>query len=354
MIDKILESISLTKKDIHGMINDAVKEKSVKTSIQVPESLQKKLIENGKEADFNTFKENLPGGASTKAIEAFLNRLTSEEQDEFVKMLYSKDSIADITSNDYSSGVGSKLYDLEPKGIGKAELLLATLIRNSKVSGGGESFDLTVGNKKYEVKDYRNYPNSRAIRLGTKGKVTRFLFWQEINKTLNVVNDLVVSNGIQFIQDEDLKKLILDVYSRIDMISKGEFNKDDIKKFKQLYIDFNKLSQSNATGYTYVTFRGPNASPVSYMIDEIPTDLKNNVSLNLKERGVSETLIIELKRLKYVRNPNEFTTDIQEAVNSIVGNEIPYIVFRPEGPKISTEFQFDNISQGGIYIKEKE
>ena len=72
MIDKILESISLTKKDIHGMINDAVKEKSVKTSIQVPESLQKKLIENGKEADFNTFKENLPGGASTKAIEAFL------------------------------------------------------------------------------------------------------------------------------------------------------------------------------------------------------------------------------------------------------------------------------------------
>ena len=63
---------------------------------------------------------------------------------------------------------------------------------------------------------------------------------------------------------------------------------------------------------------------------------------------------IELKRLKYVRNPNEFTTDIQEAVNSIVGNEIPYIVFRPEGPKISTEFEFSNISSGGIYIKEKE
>jgi hypothetical protein len=186
------------------MINDAVKRSSVNQSIQIPESLQKKLIESGKEEDFNTFKANLPGGNSIKVITGLLNKLTSEEQDEFVKILYSKDSIADISSNDYSSGVGSKLYDLEPKGIGKAELLLATLIRNSKVLGGGESFDLTVGNKKYEVKDYRNYPNTRAIRLGTKGKVTRFLFWQEINKTLSVINDLVVSDGIKFIQNEDL------------------------------------------------------------------------------------------------------------------------------------------------------
>jgi len=353
MISKILERIQLTKEDVHGMINDALKSKKEDTSLIIPNSLQQKIAEAGKTQEFNIFINNLPGGTSYSVMVSFLNSLKTKEQNEFVKMLYSKDSIADVSSNDYSSGVGSKLYDLEPKGIGKAELLLATLIRNSKVSGGGESFDLTIGNKKYEVKDYRKYPNSKAIRLGTKSKVTRFLFWQEIVKTLNVINDLVVSNGIKFIQNEELKNLILDIYSRIDTISKGEFNKTDMKKFKQLYIYFNKLSQSNATGYTYVTFRGPNASPISYIIDEIPTDLKNSVSLNLKDRGVSETLIIELKRLKYVRNPNEFTTDIQEAVNSIVGSEIPYIVFRSDGPKISTEFQFDNISLGGIYIIER-
>jgi hypothetical protein len=331
-----------------------LKSKKGDNPLVIPNSLQQKLIKVGKEDEFNTFINNLPGGKTIDTINTFLGNLKSAEQDEFIKMLYSKDSVADITAADYSSGIGSKLYDLEPKGIGKAELLLAVLIRNSKISGGGQSFDLSVGNKKYEVKDYRNYPNSRPIRLGTKGKVTQFSFWGEIIKTLNIINDLVVSDGIRFIKDENLKKLILDIYSRIDTITAGALVKDDIKKFKQLYIDFNKLSQSNAIGYTYVTFRGPNAEPISYMIDEIPTNLKKNITLNLKERGVSETLIVELRRIKYVRNPEDLSNDFQQAVDSAIGNEIPFIIFRSEGPKIATEFKFDHISLGGIYIKEKE
>jgi hypothetical protein len=352
MIDKILERIQLTKEEVHGMINDALKSKKEDTSLTIPASLQQKIIKSGKEIDFKTFMNNLPGGASSTAMSAFLNSLKPNEQNEFVNLLYSKKSVADINAGDYSSGFGSRLYELEPKGIGKAELFLAVLLRNSKVSGGGESFDLSIGNKKYEIKDYRR-AKSDPIRLGTKGKVTRFEFWKEIIKTLDVVNNLFATNGIRFIQDENVKKLITDVYSRIDMISKGELNKEDIKKLKQLYIEFNKLSQSNATGYTYVTFRGPNIEPTSYVVDEVPANLKKNVTLNLKQKGVSESLIIELRRLKYVRNPKEFEMDMQEAVNSIVGNEIPFIVFRPDGPKITTEFEFSKISQGGIYIKEK-
>jgi hypothetical protein len=352
MISKILERIQLTKEDVHGMINDALKSKKEDTSLIIPKSLQQKIIKTGKELDFKTFMNNLPGGASSVAMSNFLNSLKPKEQDEFVNLLYSKKSVADINAEDYSSGFGSRLYELEPKGIGKAELFLAVLLRNSKVSGGGESFDLSIGNKKYEIKDYRR-AKSDPIRLGTKGKVTRFEFWKEIIKTLDVVNNLIATGGIKFIQNEEVKKLIMDVYSRIDMISKGELNKDDIKKLKQLYIEFNKLSQSNAVGYTYVTFRGPNIEPISYTVDEVPANLKKSVTLNLKQRGVSESLIIELKRLKYVRNPKEFEMDMQEAVNSIVGSEIPFIVFRPDGPKITTEFEFSKISQGGIYIKEK-
>lgn len=362
MISKILERIQLTKEDVHGMINDALKSKKEDTSLIIPKSLQQKIIKAGKELDFKTFINNLPGGASSVAMSNFLNSLKPKEQDEFVNLLYSKKSVADINAEDYSSGFGSRLYELEPKGIGKAELFLAVLLRNSKVSGGGESFDLSIGNKKYEIKDYRR-AKSDPIRLGTKGKVTRFEFWKEIIKTLDVVNNLVATNAdasqsgytaLQYLRpSESLKKLIMDIYSRIDMISKGELNKDDIKKLKQLYVDFNTASQSSATGYTYVTFRGPNIEPISYTVDEVPANLKKSVTLNLKQRGISESLTIELKRLKYVRNPKEFEMDMQEAVNSIVGNEIPFIVFRPDGPKITTEFEFSKISQGGIYIKEK-
>lgn len=352
MLDKILERITLTKEEVHGMINDAIKKNPSSVSFDIPKTLQQKIIKSGKENDFKIFVNNLPGGGSLEVMNSFLNSLKATEQNDFVNMLYSKKSIADIKASDYSSGLGARLYELEPKGIGKAELFLATILRNSKVSGGGQSFDLQLGNKKYEIKDYRG-SKSKPIRLGTKGKVTRFEFWSEIIKTLEVINNLFVSGGIKFITDETLKALLTNIYSRIDMIYKGELNKDDISKFKRLYVDLNKLSQSNATGYTYVTFRGPNISPVSYTIDEIPADLQKSVNINLKERGVSETLIIELRRLKYVRNPKEFETDIQEAVNTAVGSEITFVVFRPDGPKITTEFEFATISLGGICIKEK-
>jgi len=44
MIDKILESISLTKKDIHGMINDAVKRSSVTNLYKYQNLYRKNLL----------------------------------------------------------------------------------------------------------------------------------------------------------------------------------------------------------------------------------------------------------------------------------------------------------------------
>ena len=59
MIDKILERIQLTKEDVHGMINDALKSKKEDTSLIIPKSLQQKIIKAGKELDFKTFINNL-------------------------------------------------------------------------------------------------------------------------------------------------------------------------------------------------------------------------------------------------------------------------------------------------------
>ena len=157
----------------------------------IKKSLVDKVIVAKKQKAFATFLRNLPGGQAETDVPQFLNKLSPKEQDEFVKKLYSVKSVDDIKKSDYESGVGSKLFGLEPKGIGKAELFLAMMIANSKVSGGGESFDLMINNvKKYEVKDYR-VSNSAGIRLGTKGKVTRFPFWNEIMKTVDVLDELI-------------------------------------------------------------------------------------------------------------------------------------------------------------------
>jgi hypothetical protein len=342
---------SLQEEEFHDL-NQILSEGSIET-FNIPSALEQKLIAANKMPQFTTFIERLPGGESEPAIQNFINRLDTREYDELVKVLYSKTTVEEITKSDYESGIASKLFALEPKGIGKAELFLAWIVANASVSGGGESFDLRVNNKKYEVKDYRR-GESKGIRLGTKGKVTSFVFWQEIIKTLDTIDNLFATNGIQYIENESTKNLLTTINERSSFISKGELNKTDIANFKLLYEKLNKISQSDATGYTYVTFRGPNAEPISYTIKEIPTDLKASVTLDLLSRGVSESLIVQLRKLKYVRNPESFESDIQAAVDLAVDPEIPFIVFRPKGPIITTSFELSSISMATIYIIEKK
>lgn len=333
-------------------ISIAVNEGNIE-NFNVPNELRDMLTKANKTSQFESFINKLPGGESEPAIQDFINRLTPGEYEDLVKMLYSKTSIEEITKSEYDSGVASKLFALEPSGIGKAELFLAWVVANSKVSGGGESFDLRVNNKKYEVKDYRK-GESKGIRLGTKGKVTRFVFWQEILKTLDTIDSLVATDGIQFITDESTRELLIQINNRADFTAKGELNKSDVIAFKTLYAKLNSISQSDATGYTYVTFRGPNAAPISFTIKEIPSDLGKSVTLDLQSRGVSESLIVQLRKLKYVRTPSAFEIDIQAAVDTAVDPEIPFIIFRPSGPIITTAFEFHSVSQATIYIIEQK
>lgn len=342
---------SLEENDFHD-ISTVLNEGNFE-DFNVPSELQAMLTRANKTTQFKSFIDKLPGGESEPAIQDFINRLTPGEYEDLVKMLYSKTTVEEITKSEYDSGVASKLFALEPKGIGKAELFLAWVVANSRVSGGGESFDLRVNNKKYEVKDYRK-GESKGIRLGTKGKVTRFTFWQEVLKTSDTVDNLFATNGIQFITDETTRELLTQINSRSESIAKGELNKTDIATLKSLYSKLNSISQSDATGYTYVTFRGPNAEPISFTIKEIPASLGKSVTLDLQSRGVSESLIVQLRKLKYVRNPEAFEIDIQAAVDTAVDPEIPFIVFRPKGPIITTSFELHSISQATIYIIEQK
>jgi hypothetical protein len=318
----------------------------------ISKSFLKKIAAGKKQKAFATFLTNLPGGEMQTEVPKFLNSLSAKEQDEFVKKLYSVKSINQIQPADYKSGVGSKIFDLYTPGTGRGEMFLGMMVAGSKVSGGGESFDLRVGNDKYEVKDYSK--GNDAIRLGTKGKVTQFPFWKQILLTLDVINDLVVSDGLRFITDAKLVKLIEYLRERDETIRRGEFNLTDLDRFTRLYEGLNEFAQSDADGYTYVTFRGPNIEPVSYTIEEIPGNLKKTVKLDLKDRGVSDSLIVDLRRLKYVRNPEDLKNDLQAAADKAVGTEIPFIIFRPDGPVITKRFQFANISMTTLYIIEPE
>jgi len=312
-----------------------------------------------KMAEFEEFLDGMPGGTTDIMLQNFFDNMSKQEQIEFVKILYSRTSVEQIDKNDYTKGIGAKLYNLEPKGIGRGEIFLATLIKGGKVSGGGESFDLTVGPDRYEVKDYR-VSDSSAIRLGTKGNVVRFPFWKNLIGTLELMEDLQESGAFDEIDDDNIKEFAKYLNTskkggtRYQMIPTGEFNKTDIKQFTAGYKALGNFAQADAKGYTMVTLRGPNIKPKAFTIDEIPADIKDKVTLSVQSDAGLENLVTRLRRIEYIRNPEQLEKDIQNTVDKTVGQEIPFIVFRKNDIKITKDFKLATISQGGIKIIEKE
>jgi hypothetical protein len=122
----------------------------------------------------------------------------------------------------------------------------------------------------------------------------------------------------------------------------------------QFYREANALN-TEIQGYTNVILRGPNATPVEMSIE--PIEKMKNGALVIKpvSDGSSDITYInaELRRLKYVRNPNDLDTDLQEAVNQIIGDDLQFIVFRKDRVRITSDFRYVVIDAGKIRIIEK-
>ena len=118
----------------------------------------------------------------------------------------------------------------------------------------------------------------------------------------------------------------------------------------------NKLeSKTDKDLITNVIFRGPDAKPKEISIEPISSkDLESgSITVNKTPDDHSYTYILtELRRLKYVRKPDDLMTDIQVTIDDKIVGKIPFFVFRPDGPHIETKFKFDRISQNGIKIIE--
>lgn len=356
----------------------------VKEASQEDFNLDPKFIEMiekaGKINDFNEFLKLLPGGDSLEAINRFFNEMTPSESKEFVKLLYSETKIDALDNLKYDKGVAAKLVKLEPKGLGRGEIYLAALLRGAKVSGGGESYDLTLpqaavedegpfqGKTKYEVKDYRT-SQSQTIRLGVKGVITKQKWWRnQILPTLNLMRELLDSEaGKEWLNQPDNKGVkeftdylntpAKDGRTRFDFIPTGEFNKSkDLPAFMAAYQSLANIAMSDNQGYDIMTLRGPNQTPISLAVDIPSSDVADNIeTLNVKVLGGAgiDQIITRLRRLKYIRNPKQLETDLQASVDNIVGQEIPFVVFRPDGIKVLSDFKFAGISQGGVKIIEK-
>jgi hypothetical protein len=329
-------------------------------SIENP-ALVEALNAAGKIAEFRQFLSLLPTEADPITLK-YLNSISPEGAAQFANLLYSQNSIDEnqLNQTSFITGVASDLFRLEPKGLGKGEIYLAALIQDARINGGGESFDMTVNGKPYEIKDYTGGKgNAKSIRLGTKASVTRFKFWDEIVTTLKRLDQLrgtMENPKFDFHKyfDQPLLDSIVYLDSRRQFIMAGNLNMKDKQYLDQFYREANALN-SDINGYTNVILRGPNAIPIEMSIEPITKTPDGSIVIKPIEDGSQDVNYInsELRRLKYVRDPSQLNVDLQQAVNEIVGSDLQFIVFRKDRIRVTNDFRYVVIDAGKIRIIEK-
>ena len=336
------------------------------TEVKNSDSLLDAAIKNNKQNQYKNFKSKLPGGETVTAIEKYLTGLSKNDLTKFFKLLGKYKSVDKIKPSDYSSGIGKTLMDMQPAGVGKGEVMIAVMVDGSKISGGSESYDITVGGKKYEVKDYRSRPMSSSIRLGTHGKLTKFTFWRQITKTMDMINQFDLKKIETSLGDagSDIITGIKAIKDISDKVGRGELASYAITNLEAFYQTANSFVNEVGDGFNQITLRGPNIKPTDLMVKMV--DKKDitgkNISFDvIDDKSGKDTVVFmnDLRKLKYVRKPKSLWVDIHDAVKEIdtkAYSGINFIVFRKSKIMIQgrdfKKLKFGTITQGAIKVLE--
>ena len=366
LYDVLSEMTTFSHNDRNRIVNQAkglapiVSESVDVETIENPVLIQT-IQQANKLDEFRQFLKLLPTDADSAVIN-LLNSLDQAKCVEFADILYSYSNITEDILNtiDFRSGFLNELFKIEPKGLGKGEILLAVLFNNSKINGAGASYDMDQNGNPYEIKDYTGgTAKFQSIRLGTKGSVTNFDFWDEITTTLKRIDQLRgTMENPKFDFHKILHPELLQAISYLDkrkaFILAGNLNFKDNAMLQTFYREANTIN-SDVKGFTNVILRGPNATPVEMSIEPIATHSDGSITIKpIADDSQSLTYVnTELRRLKYVRQPDLFNTDLQAAVDSITKGDLQFIVFRKDRVRLTNEFRFVVCDAGRIRIVEK-
>ena len=354
--DEAREIVERAKGSVKKIITESIQFDSIENQLLI-----NAISEADKADQFKNFLNLLPTEADAATLQ-FLNGMQQQQCIDFANMLYSQDGISEESLNqiNFRSGLAYDLFRIEPKGLGKGEIFLAALVNGAQINGGGSSFDMTANGQPYEIKDYTGGKgNAKSIRLGTKGSVTRFKFWDEIVTTLKRLDQLRgTMENPKFDFHKYFNDALLSSIAYLDerraFILAGNLNMKDKGYLMQFYREANAMN-SDIQGFTNIILRGPNATPVELSIEPITKTPDGSLVIKPIDDGSQDITYIntELRRLKYVRNPDALDTDLQEAVDSIVAGDLQFIVFRKDRIRVTRDFRYVVIDAGKIRIIEK-
>ena len=399
-------------------------------TFQLDEEVPIKVLEEffeaklkGGSAKFHEFLSSLPGGESQRYVNFLLElmarvvigkgktevkgqitskmTLSAKEANEWFismpKFLKAYDRIKDINPI-YNSEILKKgsfintLFLIKPEGVGRGEIMFAYLFNNCKISGGGLPYDVYLGGQKgesnnkvelgaedtkFELKDYVidnkkldvKTIEDESIRLGTGGKVTRFDFWHQFQKTVAVCSELWEKYGEKKIKEmvgpymtKVWKNIIDDNGSNLKAfaagVESGELSTEKIIVAKGFYALANALRENKKDGgYTVIRRKDREGNAKSYLV-AMPEDPKKGDKFEILGEASIEEVIVELSAIKYVKNPPMLERDLNSSAKEYFDKEglDAFVVFRPAGINIAkrNDFIYATVSQAGVKFVEKQ
>lgn len=341
-----------TTGDIRARFASALDKNMLNESVNLGidnEVLLQEIKSIGKESQFELYLNNLSitGGKSFSDTVKLLNGFKSKDAKEFATNLAKYKSIEDLASNftKHKSGLGDVIFDEARsigKGIGPGELWIAWLVEGARVSGGGESFDITVNNKeKYEVKSYIG--DNSPFRLGNAGAASKFE-WLRHMGSLAAATETITSTPSLEKAYSKLFKAAVNVNSRSGKSSSADFARGEISKtLLTSMLAFIKVAkeatESRKSGYDIIEVKSTQAGLPNKTYNIEPATDSQIASGSFKIIGEintndlnSETILFrELVKNKYVREGaaglvKDINTGIEQVETKYKG--IKFLVFR--------------------------
>lgn len=318
-----------------------------------------------KEQQFEKYLTNLSitGGKSFTDTIDLLNGFKANEAKEFAKGLATYRTIEALSDNfnKHKKGLGDVIFDQAQvigKGIGPGELWIAWLVEGARVSGGGESFDITVNNKeKYEVKSYIG--DNAPFRLGNAGAASKFQWLKDMRALAATTETIVSIKALEASQPELFAAAKL-VNSRAEKSSSADFARGEISKtLLGTMVDFIKVAQAavetRKSGYDIIEIKSTQAGMPNKTYHIEPASASDIASSSFKVIGEidtkdlqSETVLFrELVKNKYVREGaaglvKDINAGIAQVEQKYKG--IKFLVFRTGGMNISSDLMKVEVS----------
>jgi len=308
---------------------------------------------------FQQYLDNLQqtGGAPYQEMLGILNSLHGADLQNFIEGLGKYSTIEELQPN-YLQELGAstfsdRLFNLQPRGIGPGELWLAWLVHGVRVSGAGETFDITHNQtQRYEVKSYTD--SHSPFRLGNAGAASRFAWLRKMRQAAEIVEHII--------QLPELKELHARLYAAAEGVdSRGEssavvdFSRGEIsKRLMGSMLNFIRVAHSELanrnTNYDIIQVKStsPGNPNLSFIIEPITEsgiergEFKIIKSVNMAQINTEEALYRMLAKNEYIRDGIEalvrdINTGIVEVERKYSGTQ--FVVFRKKSMTITSSLQ---------------